>query len=269
VKGNPVSENADLLWYNLSELPYFRGFLRATEGRFLRKYEFEEPILDLGCGDGHFGARSFPGIRIFGIDPMYKTIKLAKDYHFYQGLVCSKGNLLPFRREKFNTVICNSVLEHIEDVDGVLNEVYQSMRDKGKFFITVPNHNFTEHLSVARFFDQIKCSALAKSYRKWFNKISRHYHVYTPWEWKDRLIRANFKIIESFEYFPPECLKILEWGHYFGLPALICRHVTGSWVLYPSKKNIWLKTIYKNLKKYYDTDPVSELGAYSLIIAQK
>ena len=40
-----------LLWKNISELPYFRGLLRAVEGCFYQDIHLEEPILDLGCGD--------------------------------------------------------------------------------------------------------------------------------------------------------------------------------------------------------------------------
>jgi hypothetical protein len=80
---------------------------------------------------------------------------------------------------------------------------------------------------------------------------------------------AKFEIIESFEYFPPAFLKVLEWGHYFGLPSWINRQVTGRWVLYISKNNLWLKTVENCLRKYYEPDPLSKSGAYSLIIARK
>lgn len=259
----------DLLWENISELPYFRGFLRAIEGRFLRSYEFDEPILDIGCGDGHFSARTFPGFHMYGVDPSHKTIRFAKNFEFFNGLVCAQGGTLPFNSEFFGSVVSNSVLEHIQGVDEVLEEIYRILKVRGKLFITVPNSNFTEHLSVARFFDQIKFDGLAAAYRSWFNKISRHRHVDTHAQWQERLKVANFRIIESFEYFPPAFLNVLEWGHYLGLPSWINKQITGKWVLYSSKNNFCLKTIEQYLRKYYESDPRSEFGAYSLIIARK
>ena len=259
----------DLLWENISELPYFRGFLRAIEGRFLRSYEFDEPVLDLGCGDGHFSACTFPDFHMYGVDPSQKTIRHAKKYEFFEGLVCAQGGTLPFNSGFFSSVISNSVLEHILDVDEVLEEIYRILRARGRLFITVPNSNFTEHLSVARFFNQLKLNGLAAAYRGWFNKISRHHHVDPPAQWQERLKDAKFRIIESFEYFPPAFLKVLEWGHYFGLPSWISRQITGKWVLFNSNNNLWLKTIEHYLREYYESDPLSKLGAYSLIIARK
>jgi SAM-dependent methyltransferase len=259
----------DLLWENISELPYFRGFLRAIEGRFLRNYEFDEPILDLGCGDGHFSARTFPNSHMYGVDPSHKTIRFAKNYNFFDGLVCAQGGTLPFNSGFFGSVISNSVLEHIQDVDEVLEESYRILKAQGRLFITVPNSNFTEQLSVAKFFDRIKLDGLAIAYRSWFNKISRHHHADPTVQWQERLKSAKFEIIESFEYFPPAFLKVLEWGHYFGLPFWINRQVTGRWVLYNSKNNLWLKTVENCLRKYYESDPLSKSGAYSLIIARK
>ena len=259
----------DLLWENISELPYFRGFLRAIEGRFLRSYEFKAPILDLGCGDGHFSARTFSDYHMYGVDPSQKAIRLAKKFNFYDGLVCSQGSFLPLNSGFFASVISNSVLEHIPGVDEVIKEVYRILIPRGRLFITVPNSNFTEYLSVARFYDQIKMKSLAAAYRAWFNRISRHHHVDSPAQWRERLINSKFRIIESFDYFPPAYLRVLEWGHYFGLPSWINRQITGKWVLYNSKRNLWLKAIDRFLRKYYESDPVSRIGAYSLIVAQK
>lgn len=269
MKNNTIFVDSDLLWDNISELPYFRGFLRAIEGRFLREISFKEPVLDLGCGDGHFGAKTFPCINLVGIDPSFDTIRSAKQYDFYKGLICCNGNYLPFGQNSYKTVVSNSVLEHIEEVNEVLKEAFRILEEEGRLIITVPNDNFTSNLSVARFFDWLKFSALANSYRKWFNHISRHHHVDHTKVWAERLMSANFKITDSFQYFPPDFLSVLEWGHYFSLPSLIWKVLTGKWILFPSKNNVFLRIIHAFLIKYFMKDPVSEEGAYSLIVAQK
>lgn len=38
----------DYLWRNISELPYFRGLLRAVEARTYRDIPLPGPVLDLG-----------------------------------------------------------------------------------------------------------------------------------------------------------------------------------------------------------------------------
>ena len=52
-------KDSDFLWTQISELPYFRGLLRAVEAKFYQDLTLKRPVLDVGCGDGHFAARTF------------------------------------------------------------------------------------------------------------------------------------------------------------------------------------------------------------------
>jgi len=259
----------DLLWKNISVLPYFRGFLRAIEGRFFQGLSIEGEILDLGCGDGHFSATTFPHNIIKGIDPSFKSLGLAKNHNFYSGLVCSKGDRLPFAKASFKTVISNSVLEHIPDVDSVINEAVRVLEDSGRLVITVPNSNFTQNLSLACFFDRLRLTGLASGYRKFFNWISRHYHPDPSNMWVDRLIDKKLSIVKTWNYFPSNYLRILEWGHYFGLPFWVNNQLFGRWILVQSKSNWLLRKIYFWLYPYFSTMAQGSEGAYTFIIAEK
>ena len=46
----------DYLYPHLQALPYFRAMLRAMEARWYQDVELTEPVLDIGCGDGHFAS---------------------------------------------------------------------------------------------------------------------------------------------------------------------------------------------------------------------
>ncbi len=262
-------DTQDLLWQNISELPYFRGFLRSIEGKYFRELSIEGQVLDLGCGDGHFSARTFPNTRIQGIDPSYKSILFAKNLNYYSGLVCTVGNSLPFKKSSYKTIISNSVLEHIPDVDSVINEVVRVLQPGGKFIISVPNSNFTKNLSIALFFDRLGIKGIANSYRRFFNWISRHYHPDSAEIWLDRLKMQDLTVIKYWNYFPPKYLRILEWGHYFGFPSWLNFKLFGRWVLNPSKANFLLKRIYSWLFPYYDGEQKSLNGAYTFIVAEK
>ena len=63
------TQKKDFLWLQLRDLPYFRGVLRAVESRFYQDIELPRPVLDLGCGDGHFVTVTFDTPIDFGIDP--------------------------------------------------------------------------------------------------------------------------------------------------------------------------------------------------------
>jgi SAM-dependent methyltransferase len=259
----------DLLWKNISELPYFRGFLRSIEGKFYQEEPLINPILDLGCGDGNFSALTFPGHKIQGFDPSYESLKAAKGYQFYSLLFCAKGDLLPYENNYFGTIISNSVLEHIPDVEEVIREAVRVLKPGGKIIITVPNSNFTKNLSVALFFDKAGIPFIANNYRKAFNKISRHYHPDPDEQWLGRFRKAGLVIKRQWNYFPPESLSILEWGHYLGLPSLIYKKIFGKWVLFQDNRNILLKNIYQGLYPFYEGKQIQPNGAYTFIVAEK
>lgn len=259
--------HVDLLKTNLSELPYFRGFLRAIEARFFQDLELTEPVLDVGCGDGYFAASTFKRSIAIGIDPAFKSLKEAGQNKGYEHLINCLGNQLPFKNTHFSTVFSNSVLEHIPNVDEVLGEINRVLKNGGKFYLSVPNSNFSLNLSVARFLDRFGWRKLADFYRKIFNKISRHYHTDTPEKWKERLNKSGFKVRAGWNYFSPTALRILEWGHFFGFPNWFCKQLFKRWVLNPNSLIVHLT--YRWLLRYYREDPISSSGAYSFLIAEK
>ena len=59
----------DFLWEQISGMPYFRGVLRAVEARVYQDFELPGPVLDLGCGDGHFATVAFDRKLDVGLDP--------------------------------------------------------------------------------------------------------------------------------------------------------------------------------------------------------
>lgn len=257
----------DLLWANISSLPYFRGFLRAVEGRFFQDIGMLQPILDLGIGDGHFSSVSFSTMIDVGIDPSFRELLKAKQQKGCTSHVCGFGGNLPFKSDYFTTIFSNSVLEHIELLEPVLNEMNRILSVNGRCIITVPNDHFTENLSVGRFFQSIGMKNLASLYQQFFNKISRHHHPDSTAKWKQRFLQAGFKIVESWNYFPKKSLKILEWGHLFGIPSWISKKLFGKWVLFPAKWNLWIINAY--LEKQYIKDQKTPDGAYSFFILEK
>ena len=87
------------------------------------------------------------------------------------------------------------------------------------FAFCVPNHNFLSSLSIGNFLDRIRLHSLADAYRSFFNRIARHYHCDPPEIWEKRLAEAGFRLEKWWHYYPPESLKVTEWGHYLGLPS--------------------------------------------------
>jgi SAM-dependent methyltransferase len=186
------------------------------------------------------------------------------------------GEALPFGDETFATVISNSVLEHIPDVDPVLAEISRVLKrsssasgnDVGRFIFCVPSEYFTEFLWVSSLFDRIGLGGLARAYEGYFNRISRHHHCLGPEEWQRRLSEAGLRLADLFYYFSERAHHALDLGHYVGVPNLIAKRLTGRWVLFPSRRNPVLAVTEQWLRPLYE-EALPEVGAYLFLVAKR
>ncbi len=234
----------DLLWQNISALPYFRGLMRAVEASFYPRFELPEPTLDIGCGDGHFATVAFDHRITMGLDPAMSSLKEAQNRGGYQWLCLADGGKMPYKDGAFASAFSNSVLEHIPHVELVLSEIGRVMQSGGVFAFCGPNQRFLEALSINLALKKNHLDGLAAAYRSFFNRISRHYHSDAPDIWQRRLEEAGFDLKEWWYYYPPDALRVTELGHFFGLPSLIWRKLTGRWILSPSRWNLGLTERY-------------------------
>jgi len=135
------------------------------------------------------------------------------------------------------------------------------------FVFSVPNHRFVESLSVGKVLDRVGLGVLGDIYRDFFDRISRHYHCDPPDVWHQRLGEHGFEIKDWWDYFSPGALHTLEWGHYFGLPSLLCKWLTGRWILAPAGWNVWLT--WRLIRKHYRGGARHKEGAYTFYIARR
>ncbi len=257
----------DLLWQHLKTLPAFRAVLRAVEARFYQNIDLPEPILDLGCGDGNFAELAFPNRTLTaGIDPWWRPLNKAKKAKAHQHLLQSLGNHMPFPDNHFGSIISNSVLEHIPDIQPVLQEANRVLQPNGRLVITMPNHNYTNYLDGALFFERVGLNGLANQYRRFFNFIARHAHTDTAEHWAVRLAQAGFTVDQWQYYFSKDALHALEWGHVQGIPSAIIHALTGHWIIAPWRSN--LGRTERWVRPFYEEGPDPD-GTMVLLIARK
>lgn len=267
----------DILWKHLETVPAFRALLRGMEARFYKELlPLADPVLDVGCGDGHFASVAFPRALAAGIDPAAGALVEARARGAHVVLAQSVGEALPFGDGTFATIISNSVLEHIADVDPVLAEIARVLKrptsgnrpDIGRFIFCVPSEHFTELLFFSSLFERMGLEGLARAYEGYFNRISRHHHCMGPEEWRGRLSQAGLKLTHFFYYFSERAHQALDVGHYVGVPNLIAKRLTGRWVLIPSHRNPVLAATERWLRPLYE-EPLPEVGAYLFLVANK
>ncbi len=257
----------DYLWLHLKELPYFRAILRAVEARKYPEFGLEHPILDLGCGDGHFVTIAMDEKVDVGIDPWTGPVRLARQNGGYEMVVQGSGYTLPFPENHFGGALSNSVLEHIPDLDTTLKEMARVMKPGAKFVFCVPNHNFLPNLSVSNFFDKIGLKFLGYWYRGFFNAVCRHIHCDDRNVWEKRLNASGLEIVKTWHYFSPHALHILEWGHYFGLPSLILHFLIRRWIIVQQRWNFNLTN--RIVQPVYYEPHEQANGVYSFYIVRK
>jgi SAM-dependent methyltransferase len=257
---------ADFLWPNLTSLPYFRGFLRAIEARLLHGIELAHPRLDIGCGDGHFGAVAFAEATDVGLDPELLSLREAHRRSTYRLLLAAEGGRAPLANRSFASAVSNSVLEHIPNAQAVVDEVGRLLRPGGRFVFTVPNPGYLSHLSIPAWLTRAGLAQMGEGYRSWFRTVTRVEHLAWEEEWVGWLDKGGFEVERSLRYFSPRALRVLEWGHFFGLPSLVAHRLTGRWIVAPTRWSLWLTA--RAVRPYYDS-PAAGDGTFTLYLARK
>ena len=258
----------DLLWQHLCDLPAFRALLRAVEAGLYTGLPLVRPVLDLGCGDGHFASVAFRAPLDVGLDLCWAELAEARTRDAHQLLTRAEGVRIPCPAGAFATVVGNSVLEHISLPQAVLEEVARVLRPDGFFYFSVPSPDFLRFLTLGWLLDKLGAPSLAEAYRRFFNSISNHQHCDTVAVWRDRLESSGMCLARWWAYFPRAGLAAFEWLHYFGLPSLVCRRLLGRWVLCPSRSNLRLtellvRPFYEHCVRWRGD------GAYLFFVARK
>ena len=123
-----------------------RGKQRVKEANTCLRLSEHDPksglLLDLGCGPGYLYEYFLKsGIDAVGVEIVRKKIKQAKKNVQKGSFVLADGCNLPFKKQCFNTVVSNDVLEHVPYslANAMLTEVNRILKTNGMFFISVAN----------------------------------------------------------------------------------------------------------------------------------
>jgi SAM-dependent methyltransferase len=230
VNAGPVR---DLLWANLREIPAFRALIRTIEGRLLLEQgPLPRPLLDVGCGDGHFAGVVLGKVDV-GIDVDLRALNHSWRRDVYRLLGAASAGRMPFRDGSFRSVLANCALEHMPDLDAVLREINRVLVPGGTFVFSVPNATHNRNLAVARLLDRFGLTSSAEAYREWFRRMQVHFHMYEAGEWYRRVEATGFEVTFQKDYLSPRATVLMELGHFAGWHNLIARALFGRWVLLP------------------------------------
>lgn len=140
-----------------------------------RYFSTAKNILEIGCGTGFVLSntrKNFPQASLSGSDIFTEGLAYAKqrvpDAALFQMDACH----IPFRDE-FDLICSFDVLEHIEDDQAALNQIYQASCVGGGLILTVPQHRWLWSST---------------------DDYAHHKRRYTRGELKSRVENAGFKV---------------------------------------------------------------------------
>ncbi|MFN8308889.1 MAG: class I SAM-dependent methyltransferase [Chitinophagales bacterium] len=92
-------------------------------------------VLDVGCGQSPYRfLLDETKVNYFGID----IVDADKFDYDNSHITPFNGKDIPFENEKFDAVLCTEVLEHVEDYQQLVNEMYRVMKPGAKGIVTIP-----------------------------------------------------------------------------------------------------------------------------------
>jgi SAM-dependent methyltransferase len=256
---------------------YFGDFLRYTSvaHALWRCYECERfemdkgkvkhPVLDLGCGDGFFAETVFGHLET-GIDLDAGEVgRAVKRGAYDQALVVSATDM-PFKKNSYNTVISNCVMEHIPDIDKVLSEVKRVLKPGGRLITTVPSELWDNDSIYQKLFKAVGLNKGAQWYNRVCNKVSKHYHVNDLEVWKKRFKKAGLKL-ETAEYIVPmRSYHAFERWFLPAIPSKLWKALFKRWTLLP---RFWAPAYYNWLFKDLLSKSDNSKGAGYYLVAKK
>lgn len=89
-------------------------------------------------------------------------------------MLVASDTALPFADARFQTVVSNSVLEHIPGLDATLGEIVPVLAPHGTFACTTPGDHFGKFLLGNAPLRRVGRPDLGRAYARWFDRISAH-----------------------------------------------------------------------------------------------
>lgn len=250
---------------HLQTMPVALAYWRCFESERYAREQFPAPVLDIGCGDGMFVRTVFERPLDVGIDLDPEEIRLAASGGWYRETFCADVTNLPLEAGRFQSVISNCVLEHVQQIDRALAEISRVMAPGGRLFFTVPS----EHYSRSFFWDEILrklgMPRLAKRYVDGINGMFRHYNLNDQATWAKRLCAAGLELERAEKFISRAALRQHERWFPIGLPSKLWKRLLRRRVLLPRFFIRWFAPWW--FKKSMWTEDAN--GVCYLIVARK
>ncbi len=212
----------------LGNRPLFFSFIRPQEAYLMHKYSryLKPPILDFGCGDGFFSRSCFKKTLDFGVDlEDERRLRQAEKLNCYKKIIRYDGSVLPLPTCSVNSVISNSVFEHVPNINNSLKEIARILKPRGTLLTTVMTDKWEDYLVGRKLF--------GKRYLNFLRQKQKHYHLLSQNNWKKLFKGSGFRVIKEVGYLAKQNSQLLDLSHYLSAYSLVSYILLRKWVLLP------------------------------------
>lgn len=123
---------------------WFRSRNRLLIWALGKYFPQAKSLFEIGCGTGYVLSgiqREYPNLHLYGSDIFSNSLSFAKQRLSGVLLFQMDSRRIPFERE-FDVIGAFDVLEHIDEDDFVLQQMFQAAKPDGGIILTVPQHRF-------------------------------------------------------------------------------------------------------------------------------
>lgn len=197
----------------LHRMPAALTLVRSIEYRLLCRYEYPAPVLDIGCGDGFFGAYLFQDrhqLIDLGVDIDPRQVEQASRSGGYQKVLHCNASDLPYPDEYFQSIFSNCVFEHIPNLVEVFLEIRRVLKPDGQYVFTAHSHLYSDYLFTVKTLRRMGLGKLGNLYARTVNAFFRHFNCHTPEGWAGKLKKAGLELVHHEYYLGEEVMSVFD-----------------------------------------------------------
>lgn len=205
-----INKKVNRLLFNVGDMALKRRASKIVNGLNLKK---RSSLLEVGCGDGYYLyllSHLVKGVSLVGLDSNPVALQSARKV-LPKKIKLIWGNAerkLPFKDRSFDNIILSEVLEHLDDEEKCLKEIYRVLKPGGTLMISVPHRHYPFFWDPVSWILQLFNKQITSGF---FAGIwNQHKRLYTPQQLKMLLDKVKFKI----DYMESITWWCLPFNHY-------------------------------------------------------